>query len=123
VPPPMPFAREFAQHFAAEWIDAWNSHDLDRILSHYTDDFEMSSPLIVQIMGEPTGTLKGKAAIREYWAKALARIPDLRFEVEDVLAGASSVVIRYRGHRGSAAEVFWFDGDGKVFRAAAHYEP
>jgi ketosteroid isomerase-like protein len=25
----------FAEHFAAEWIDAWNCHDLERILSHY----------------------------------------------------------------------------------------
>jgi hypothetical protein len=50
---------------------------------HYTEDFEMSSPLIVQIIGEPTGTLKGKAAIRAYWAKAFARIPDLHFDLTD----------------------------------------
>ena len=31
-----------ANEFAAEWIEAWNAHDLDRILSHYTDDFEMN---------------------------------------------------------------------------------
>ena len=37
----------FAEHFAADWIDSWNSHDLGRILSHYTDDFEMSSPIII----------------------------------------------------------------------------
>lgn len=24
-----------AQKFAQEWVDAWNSHDLDRIMSHY----------------------------------------------------------------------------------------
>jgi ketosteroid isomerase-like protein len=35
---------EFAAQFAEEWIAAWNSHDLDRILSHYADDFEMASP-------------------------------------------------------------------------------
>jgi len=32
---------DFAQHFAAEWIEAWNSHDLDKIFSHYVDDFEI----------------------------------------------------------------------------------
>jgi len=37
-------SKAFADHFAAEWIAAWNSHDLERILSHYTDNFEMSSP-------------------------------------------------------------------------------
>ena len=32
---------DFVHRFAAEWIAAWNSHDLERILAHYTDDFEM----------------------------------------------------------------------------------
>lgn len=41
-------------------IDSWNSHDLDRILSHYSDDFEMSAPFIIRILGESSGVLKGK---------------------------------------------------------------
>ena len=68
----------FAEHFAADWIEAWNAHDLNRILSHYEDDFEMSSPVIVQMAGEPSGTLRGKAAVGAYWRKALA-LP--RFEI------------------------------------------
>ena len=117
----MPFTKEFAHHFAEQWIASWNSHDLERILSHYTENFEMSSPLIVQFMGEPTGMLKGKAAIRDYWTKALARIPNLHFDLTEVLVGASSLVIQYHGPRGPSAEVFWFDGQNKVCRAAAHY--
>jgi ketosteroid isomerase-like protein len=27
-----------AQAFADEWIAAWNSHDLDRVLSHYAPE-------------------------------------------------------------------------------------
>jgi hypothetical protein len=74
--------REFALRFAEEWIASWYAHDLGRILSHYTDDFEMSSPLIVQRMDEPSGTLKGKTAVRNYWTRALTRLPDLHFELE-----------------------------------------
>jgi ketosteroid isomerase-like protein len=55
----------WAHDFAKEWIAAWNSHDLDRILSHYVEDFEMSSPLIVERKIDPGGVLRGKAAIRE----------------------------------------------------------
>lgn len=58
--------REFADRFAQEWIDAWNSHNLERVLSHYADDFEMSSPYIAQIAGEPSGVLKGKPAVAVY---------------------------------------------------------
>jgi ketosteroid isomerase-like protein len=39
---------EWARELATEWVAAWNSHDLERILAHYTDDFEMRSPLIVE---------------------------------------------------------------------------
>ncbi len=114
-------SKDFALHFANEWVAAWNAHDLDRILAHYTDDFEMSSPVILQLTNEPTGTLRGKAAIRDYWAKALAQRPDLHFELVNVFAGAGSVTVTYRGHRGSSAEVFWFNAALEVFRAAAHY--
>lgn len=111
----------FAERFAKEWVAAWNSHDLERVLEHYEDDFEMSSPVIVTLMGEPSGKLKGKAAVGAYWAKALKALPGLRFELLAALAGADSVTVYYKGHRGLSAEVLHFGKDGKVRAAFAHY--
>ncbi|MFA5982383.1 MAG: nuclear transport factor 2 family protein [Methylococcaceae bacterium] len=111
----------FAEHFAAEWVHAWNKHDLELILSHYTDDFVMSSPRIVDIVGEATGTLKGKPAIRAYWEKALTLAPDLYFELVSVFVGTNSVILYYRGVRGLATEVFFFNDSYKVIQASAHY--
>jgi hypothetical protein len=113
--------KKFAEHFANDWIASWNSHDLDRILSHYSDQFEMSSPVIIQIAGEPSGTLKGKNRVGAYWAKALQLIPELRFELITTLIGVDSVTLYYKGPRGLAAEVFHFGPDRKVVRAYAHY--
>lgn len=92
---------EFAQCFAHEWIAAWNSHDLQNILAHYEDDFEMSSPIIPVLAGEPSGKLRGKAAIGAYWAQALRKLPNLHFELVTVLAGVDSVTIYYKGQRAS----------------------
>lgn len=112
----------FAEHFAKDWIDAWNSHDLARILSHYDDDFEMSSPVIIQLAGEAGGTLRGKAAVGAYWAKALQLIPDLHFELITTLVGVNSITLYYRGASGRlAAEVFHFNEEQKVVKAFAHY--
>ena len=114
--------KDFAEKFARDWIDDWNSHDLERILSHYSDQFEMFSPKIIQIAGEPSGTLKGKDAVGKYWAKALEIIPDLRFELVTLLVGVNSLTLTYKGARGRlAAEVFHFGPDLKVSRAYAHY--
>jgi hypothetical protein len=109
--------------FAGEWVAAWNAHDLGRILAHYTDDFQMTSPYIATIAGEPTGTLRGKEAVGAYWRSALDRLPDLRFELTGVLVGVGSVAIGYTGVRGvRACEVLTFDPSGKVVRAVAHYD-
>jgi len=112
----------FADRFAAEWIEAWNTHDLKRVLSHYAEDFEMSSPYVVQIAGELSGTLRGKAAVGAYWKKALELVPDLKFELLTVLVGVDSITLHYRGARGRlVAEVLHFQSDRKVARAFAHY--
>ncbi len=58
-----------AEHFAKEWIESWNTHDMDRILSHYTDDFEMSSPVITRITDDVSGTLKEKDNVRTCGAR------------------------------------------------------
>jgi len=113
--------KKFAEHFAGDWIASWNSHNLNRILSHYSDQFEMSSPVIIQIVGEPSGRLKGKIAVGAYWAKALQLLPDLRFELITTLIGVDSITLYYKGARGLAAEVFHFGPDRKVVRAYAHY--
>lgn len=87
---------DWAADFARQWIDAWNAADLDQILAHYVEDFEMSSPLILDRMGVPSGRLRGKRAIRAYWAIGLATLPPLQFELLDVLCGIDVVAIYYR---------------------------
>jgi len=62
--------RSWAEDFARDWIESWNAHDLERILGHYADDFEMTSPLIVQRLGITDGKLKGKDAVRPTGRKA-----------------------------------------------------
>ena len=111
----------FADRFARDWIEAWNRHDLEQILAHYSDDFVMSSPRIAVVAGEPSGVLKGKSAIGAYWKKALALAPGLRFELIQTFVGADSVVLHYHGVRGPAAEAFFFGADGRVVRSSANY--
>ncbi|MDZ4397521.1 nuclear transport factor 2 family protein [Hydrogenophaga sp.] len=108
--------------FSQEWVAAWNSHDLDRILSHYTDDFQMSSPYATQMAGSQSGVLKGKETVGAYWRTALERLPDLQFKLINVYVGADSLAIHYHGAMGKTAiETFFFANDGRVNRATATY--
>lgn len=115
------FDKDFAQNFAEEWISDWNRHDIESILSHYTDDAIFYSPMIQKILGESTDKVVGKNTLRVYWTKGLELIPDLHFELINLFYGAQCLSIHYRGHRGAVIETFFFDTTGKVYQACACY--
>lgn len=107
--------------FAESWAKAWNAHDVDAVLSHFADDAVFSSPIAAQILPETEGVLRGKPAIRAYWALGLEKIRDLRFEVLGVYTGVEAVVINYRNQIGSlVCEVLTFR-DGLVVSGHGTY--
>jgi len=110
--------------FAREWIAAWNAHDLERVLSHYAPDVELSSPVAADRVPESGGYVRGEAELRAYWEPALAANPDLHFELEAVLTAVDGCTILYRNHRGQqvAESLFWNEA-GLVTRAAVAYGP
>lgn len=91
---------ESARAFADAWAAAWNAHDLEAVLGHFTDDAVFASPKAVALVPGSDGVVRGKEALRAYWAEGLRRIPNLRFEVLGVYAGVGAVVIHYRNQDG-----------------------
>jgi hypothetical protein len=103
--------RAWAQEFVAGWLQGWNAHDLEQVLSHFADDVVVTSPVATQLLEASDGVIRGKAALREYWTEGLRRIPDLRFEVLGVYVGVATLVINYRNQAGGLVnEVLAFDG-------------
>lgn len=115
-------SKEDARALAEQWVDAWNRHDLDAVLDHYADDVVFDSPLIQRIIDEPSGTLRGTGALREYFRRGLSTYPDLTFRLRDVLCGVSSVTLYYESVNGMmASEMMILNAVGRIVRVSAHY--
>ena len=105
-----------------DWIAAWNSHDLERVLALYTEDFEMTSDRIPALGFDASGTLRGKDKVRAYWSKALAMIPNLHFELIDTYVSPDSVVVFYQNERGARiCEYLRLNAEGKIKQGSAHH--
>jgi hypothetical protein len=116
-------SQDLIADFEREWIEAWNAHDLDRILSHYRDDVRFLSPIAARF-GAPHGELRGRRALREYFARGLATYPALQFQPIAAFGGIRSIALYYRSVENRAAiEVMDLDARGQVRGAAAHYGP
>jgi len=114
-----------AAHLATlgrEWIAAWNSRDLERVLALYAEDSEMTSDKIPALGFDPSGTLRGKANIRAYWAKALQLLPGLHFELIDTYVSPDSIVVFYQNERGAKiCEYLRLNADGKIVQGSANH--
>lgn len=117
-----PIAQEWAERFGQEWIAAWNSHDLDRICSHYAADIEFTSPFVTSLTGNPDGTVIRIANLRRYFGAALQRFPELHFNHMFTCSGVRTVTVVYRSVNSlTAAETMELCAEGKVLRSVAQY--
>ena len=113
---------EQAQQFAKNWIDAWNTHDLGRVMFHYDEKVEYYSVFLTKLANNQAGVLNGKQKVKEYLAKGLQAYPELHFELERVFIGVASVTLEYQSVNNLiAAEVFELNDKGLVSRVQCHY--
>ena len=111
-----------ARKFAKDWIEAWNAHDLDAIMSHYAAGVTLTSPVAARLLNDAAGKVAGSEELRKYFKKGLDVYPELSFELLDVMWGISSVVLYYRNQLGTkSGEFMELDSEGKVVRVVANY--
>ena len=118
----MTFAAAELRELAEHWVAAWNMHDLDAILSHYSDDVQFQAMTVAARFNRPDGKLHGVAELREHFRRGLEKVPGLRFELEEVFSAPGGYAVVYRRENGNRViDAVELDGDGKVRRATAYY--
>jgi predicted ester cyclase len=114
--------KDEAWKLANHWVAAWNAHDLDRIMNHYEEAVELTSPVAAQLLGTAEGKVVGRINLRAYFQRGLQAYPDLQFRLEDVLWGMNSLVLYYINQKGThSGEFMEVSANGKITRVVAHY--
>ena len=84
-----------ARGIAERWLDRFEARDLDGLLALYADDATHTSPKIRARDPETGGKLRGKPALRAWWADAFARLPELRYLPTSITADADRALLEY----------------------------
>lgn len=115
---------ERAQAVAAaqEWLDAWNGHDPERVVAHFTDDVVISSPVARQLRPGSDGVLHGKDEVLSYYRDGLAASAGLRFSLVEVCTGVDGITIVYRNqHDALVTEELRLRDDGLAYEVRVSY--
>jgi len=86
------------EQIAIDWLQAFNAHNLDALLALYDDDAVHFSPKLKVRQPETDGFVRGKSALRAWWADALERLPSLRYDRVTLAANDERVFMEYTRH-------------------------
>jgi ketosteroid isomerase-like protein len=111
-----------ATELAAEWVAAWNAHDLNAIMDLYAPGIVFQTPTIIDSLGIPDGRVEGLEDLREHFSRGLERLPDLRFDLEQVYCGVHSLAMTYRWADGTpVCELHEYDSQERIERVQTLY--
>ncbi len=77
------------------WFDAFNAHNLEKLLSLYDDEAEHFSPKLKIRHPETKGLVSGKEALRSWWQDAFDRLPSLHYKVTSLTSNDDRVFMEY----------------------------
>ena len=80
---------------ARRWLSCFARADLDGLLALYADDAVHTSPKIRVRHPDGGGVLRGKDALRAWWADAFARLPGLRYVERTLTSDGRRVFMEY----------------------------
>ena len=80
---------------ATRWLAAFNAHDLEALLALYDEQAVHFSPKLKIRKPETGGLIKGKDAMRAWWADALERLPTLHYKLTALTANNERVFMEY----------------------------
>lgn len=80
---------------AHAWFEAFNSHNLEKLLSLYDNEAQHFSPKLKIRHPETNGLVTGKNALRTWWQDAFDRIPTLHYKVTSLTANSDRVFMEY----------------------------
>lgn len=77
------------------WFEAFNAHNLEKLLSLYDDEAQHFSPKLKIRHPETNGLVSGKEALRTWWQDAFDRLPSLHYKATSLTSNADRVFMEY----------------------------
>jgi hypothetical protein len=83
------------KNIAVNWFEAFNEHDLEKLLSLYDEHAEHYSPKLKIHQPATNGLIKGKTQLRNWWKDAFDRLPNLHYEIIKLMSDDEQVFMEY----------------------------
>lgn len=117
----------FVKEHIHRWTNAWNDHNIKKVLSLYSENILFSSPKVKSVYPNRTSaTIRNKKDLEEYFCLGLKKFPMLHFMPIDYFLKNHKVIFEYSATpdnkiQWSVIEKFEFDNDRLIEKSNVYY--
>jgi hypothetical protein len=117
----------FTKEHTDKWIKAWNDHNLNEILSLYSENIIFRSPKVKLVNPDrQSATITNKTELKKYFSLGLKKYPNLHFIPVDYLSKNRKVIFEYYWIPDTIAkwtviEKFEFNNEGLIAKSEVYY--
>ncbi|HEY6884142.1 MAG TPA: nuclear transport factor 2 family protein [Nitrososphaeraceae archaeon] len=117
----------FVREHIHRWTNAWNDHNIKKVLSLYSENILFSSPKVKSVYPNRTlATITNKKDLEEYFCLGLTKFPMLHFMPIDYFLKNHKVIFEYSATpdnkiQWSVIEKFEFDNDRLIEKSNVYY--
>ena len=83
------------KQIALKWFDAFNNHDIEKLLELYSEQAVHYSPKLKIHKPETQGLISGKPTLRMWWTDAFERLPQLHYQILELTIEDDRVFMEY----------------------------
>lgn len=111
---------------AQKWFEAFNEHDLEKLLRLYDADAKHYSPKLKLREPQTNGLVQGKDQLRKWWKDAFDRLPTLHYNVNTLTADTERVFMEYTRKVNNeedmfVAEILEINADGLISASRVYH--
>jgi len=117
----------FTKDHIDKWTNAWNNHNLNEILSLYSENIIFRSPKVRLVNpDQQSATITNKKELEEYFSLGLKKYPNLHFIPVDYFSKNHKIVFEYHWTQDNKTkwtviEKFEFNNEGLIAKSDVYY--
>ena len=108
----------------AQWIECWNSHDVEAAYNLFDEQFEFYSSFLKGKDAYPDGKINSKQELKRYFQKIIQSIPDLQLQVRNIEVENQKVKLHFYSATENllAKGSIDFNENGKIEKSKFEFE-
>ncbi|MBK8684664.1 MAG: nuclear transport factor 2 family protein [Bacteroidetes bacterium] len=89
-------AEQTALELIERMFSSWNKQDMESLMPLFTEDIELVSNKVMDLLPDANGKIKGRKVLHTYWSALMQLYPHFQFRLKRLIVEGRVIIVYYK---------------------------